>query len=360
MKNYVSYDNAADLVEAIGDKIDEGGGGGGIEINIWVPKEWVGFNPLPSNIWTDGDNIYCSYDTSYQYVINVLNNTWNPVTWYDTSDNVVYPDGSMIWSDNDGNIYWTQQNKSYKYNKTTGKWDPYTWNIELILGNRVWKDGEHIYLSLLWSTYDEQYELINGLWTPKTWNGLTSFDRTNIWTDGTDIYYSKSSNQYVLDRATSTWLTKTWYGLSSVNGIYVWTDGKDTYYSNGANDQYILDKSSYTWNQITWNIDESIIRGSLIWNIFDDIYLSNGVNQYQLSKTSSDEIFFEKQVTLSTSDVTTVTFYSSEFKSSSVIEYECSKWGLIPDDIECVAGSCTVTMPKVTTAETVTIRIYVR
>ena len=65
--------------------------------------------------------------------------------------------------------------------------------------------------------------------TPKTWNGLTNFSRSNIWTDGTNIYHSFTSKQYVLNG--DTWEHKTWNGLTSFNGSHVWTDGTNYYYS---------------------------------------------------------------------------------------------------------------------------------
>ena len=60
------------------------------------------------------------------------------------------------------------------------------------------------------------HTLVNpSIWETKTWSGLTEFHGIYTWTDGTDIYYSYgTSNQYVLDKATSTWKPKTWNGLT--------------------------------------------------------------------------------------------------------------------------------------------------
>jgi hypothetical protein len=33
-----------------------------------------------------------------------------------------------------------------------------------------------------------------------TWNGMPDFFASYIWTDGKDIYYSKDSNQYILEK----------------------------------------------------------------------------------------------------------------------------------------------------------------
>ena len=80
-------------------------------------------------------------------------------------------------------------------------------------------------------------------WESKTWNGLTSFYGYNVWTDGDNIYLSFSSSQYILDKSTSTWNIKKWnnVGDSYNKGECVWTDGVNTYLSNN-NYQYILIK----------------------------------------------------------------------------------------------------------------------
>ena len=80
---------------------------------------------------------------------------------------------------------------------------------------------------------------VKDTWTEKTWSGLTDFEGSNIWTDGNNIYYSSSTNQYVLDIATSTWNTKTWNGLTSFDGNNIWTDGNNIYHSSGTT-HYVL------------------------------------------------------------------------------------------------------------------------
>ena len=74
------------------------------------------------------------------------------------------------------------------------------------------------------NTYNELTTL-----TAKTWNGLTNFDGYRIWTDGTNIYYSKDTQQYILRG--DTWEKYTWNGLTSFIGNMIWTDGTNYYYS---------------------------------------------------------------------------------------------------------------------------------
>ena len=70
----------------------------------------------------------------------------------------------------------------------------------------------------------------------------------------------------------------------------------------------------------------------------------------------------EQSVTLSTSATTDVTFTNAILTANSVIDVGTSKWGVFPTnvDAETTVGTCVVTMPKVDTAVTVTVRIYVK
>ena len=122
-------------------------------------------------------------------------------------------------------------------------------------------------------------------WSAMTWTGLTSFYGDNVWTDGTDIYYSSSSNQYVLDKSTHTWSAMTWTGMTSFSGNNVWTDGTDIYYSSSSK-QYVLDKSTHTWSAMTWTGLTSFY-GSYIWTDGTDIYYSNEEKEYKLDKSST-------------------------------------------------------------------------
>lgn len=120
-------------------------------------------------------------------------------------------------------------------------------------------------------------------WEKKTWNGLTSFDSSTIWTDGNDIYCSRNAGpeqgikHYVLNKATSTWEPKTWSGTSISDTSSIWTDGENIYYSNdsaGMNIQLVLNKETNTWEKKVWNINH--LDGIFIWTDGEDIYYSGG------------------------------------------------------------------------------------
>ena len=165
------------------------------------------------------------------------------------------------------------------------EWDTKTWTgLTNFEGDYIWSDGENIYYS-----YSSNQYVLNKLtltWSIKTWNGLTNIYGNHIWTDGENIYYSYgSSNQYVLDKSTSTWSPKEWTGLTNYIGDYIWTDGENIYYSF-LGDQYILDKSTSTWSPKIWSGLTSFY-GPGTWSDGDNIYYSVSSNQYVLDKLTS-------------------------------------------------------------------------
>ncbi len=181
------------------------------------------------------------------------------------SPGIVKPDGDTITIDNNGTITSSIDLTNYIEKSSTEG---------LIMNDGTIDTSKHVHLQPTGSE-------LTGELQPKTWSGLTSFYSNYVWTDGENIYYSfDSSNQYVLNKSTSTWNTKTWNGLSSINGYCIWTDGKNIYYSNTVdNAQYVLDKSTSTWSAKTWTGLTSF-SGYYIWTDGENIYFSNSSNQY--------------------------------------------------------------------------------
>ena len=122
-------------------------------------------------------------------------------------------------------------------------------------------------------------------WEEKVWNGFTEISGDNIWTDGTDIYYSNGSKHYVLNKETSTWEEKVWNGFTEIFGDDIWTDGVDIYYSN-VSKQYVLNKETFTWEEKKWN-GFTVFNGLDIWTDGTNIYYSNYSNQYELNNETS-------------------------------------------------------------------------
>lgn len=150
-------------------------------------------------------------------------------------------------------------------------------------GYNVWSDGENIY----YSYSSNQYVFIKSIstWITKTWTGLTSFDGEKIWSDGANIYYSSNSSQYVLNKSTFKWTKKTWTGLTNFNGYNIWSDGENVYYSYSVN-QYVLNKSTSTWSIKTWT-GLTDFYGSRVWSDGENIYYNYNSSRYVLDKSTS-------------------------------------------------------------------------
>jgi len=218
---------------------------------------------IVDDIWTDGENIYYSYNTN-QYVLNKPASTWTQKTW----SGLTNFSGVDIWT-NGENIYYSSRSDQYVLGKNTSTWSQKTWSgLTSFSGSDTWTDGENIY----YSSGSSQYVLGKNTsrWSQKTWSGLTSFNGSDVWTDGENIYYSYQSTQYVLDKSTSTWSQKTWSGLTNFSGSDIWTDGENIYYSVNS-DQYVLDKTASAWSQKTW-IGLTDIFGRDVWTDGENIY----------------------------------------------------------------------------------------
>ena len=318
----------------------------------WWAISWKGTNNINGEyIWTDGTNIYCSdpndRDPNYRrnyYILDRSTSTWVEGSWNVSN----LRDGTCVWNDGE-NIYYSAGSKQYVFDKTTLTWSAKTWNgFSNIIGSSVWTDGEHIYYSyfeniyvwndgenIYYSSGQNQYQLhikntmflatvaktgdyrdlknrvianpitipklegeeekitslqidnvnyripipkildgYSNRWFSKEWYGdNTNFSGNYVWSDGKNIYYSAVGKQYVLNKSTSTWEQKIWNGLNSLDSHYIWTDGDNIYYSENSQ-QYVLNKSTSTWEQKIWNGLNSF-GGNNIWTDGENIYYSS-------------------------------------------------------------------------------------
>ena len=247
--------------------------------NNWSAKTWSGSTSVDgNNVWTDGDDIYYSYNGS-NYILDEATSTWSVKEWAGLTNF----SGNNVWTDGD-DIYYSSSSSHYVLDKATSTWSVKEWTgLTSFSGNNIWTDEDNIY----YSAQNIHYVLdkATSTWSEKTWNGLTSFIGAYIWIDGDNIYYSNGSNQYVLDKATSTWSTKTWSEIGRFSGNDVWTDGDNIYYSNGSN-QYVFDKATSTWSTKTWS-GLTAGNGRYVWTDGDNIYYSFRENHYVLDKTTN-------------------------------------------------------------------------
>ena len=100
------------------------------------------------------------------------------------------------------------------------------------------------------------------------------------------------------------------------------------------------DTSATGKRKTLWSTIKSVLK-----TYFDSLY-----NKY-LENSS---------VVLSTSTTTDVTFTDASITANSVIDFACTVYDLVPDNMTATTGSCTVTLPKVDSAMTVGVRLYIR
>lgn len=134
-----------------------------------------------------------------------------------------------------------------------------------------------------------------------------------------------------------------------------------------------VDSSTTNWSSNLFrNYPEQTSSSSFFTSVFKDSFVPTGkvftFVCFEMSGTTPHFLMIaeenaqpeEQTVTLSTSATTTVTFTRDDITTDSVVEVGISEWGLVPEDVVCSAGSCTVTLPKVSSAHSVTVRLYVR
>lgn len=229
-----------------------------------------------SDIWSDGTDLYISHGSvDYQYIFNRSTNSWTTISW-----NIGELYGSSIWSDGT-DIYY---GKNYVFDKANKSWVSKTWNNAPNSFNPtdVWTDGDNIYYTSSNSSFIIDTE--TSTFIPKTWNGsIVPWYGKYMWTDGTNIYHgymyttagTTTDKNYILDKDTSTWYENTTCKVA--NGGNVWTDGFDTYNSESVRGTYytsILDRTTLTWSAtgITLGNSSTVFAGTNIW--------TDGVNIY--------------------------------------------------------------------------------
>lgn len=232
--------------------------------------------PQGDSVWTDGNDIYCGSGSS-QFILNRTTQSWEDKIQSGISDVSFF--GSMVWTDGT-NIYHT--NGGTIHILKDGVWKEKTWDISSVgqypSNSAVWLDGETAYYSS--GSYQYVLNKDTDTWEPKTWNGLTSFGGTGVWSDGTDIYYSYSDSDniihnYVLNRETDTWEEKTLNNVPASSSLwkkYSWTDGTNVYYSSGST-QRVFNKETSAWETQVWNVTSNFY-GTEMWSDGSCIYYS--------------------------------------------------------------------------------------
>ena len=172
--------------------------------DIWEPKTWEGLSSSDknfnssNNIWTDGDNIYCTI-YSHSYILN-KNKAWEPISW----EGVTPSEGKKVKFLCGNCCYFYNDEKYYILDKESHTWIEKTWQNRptgfsaYSYTNKLWSDGDNVYYSDYLNSRDLQYivHLESGTIEAKTWGSYNGGANTNkplgegIWTDGNNIYCS--------------------------------------------------------------------------------------------------------------------------------------------------------------------------
>lgn len=239
--------------------------------NTFVPMSWS-IDILGGYVWTDGSNIY--YSSGYtQLILNTETNQWTEKKW-----SIPKWYGDCVWSD--GEHIYHSGGLDYGYHiLENGDWKEIPeWNI-LFWGNTVWTDGADIYCEgRPREGFTGSYQVYKLNRDTNTWDGLGfdsgTGDLRPHWTDGVYLYaqyyYNGSWNHYVFNKDTDTWEIKVWNNIPKFfYSDNVWSDGTNIYYSYGKT--YILNID--TWEEVTWESDVQLY-GRNIWTDGKNIYHS--------------------------------------------------------------------------------------
>lgn len=203
--------------------------------NEWVEQPFIEGH-YGRSLWTDGEHLYSS-EGSDHWVFNAETEEWEKKIWNGFTD---FPeqDGSAryIWTDGT-EIYYSYDDRGiclqYVLNKSTDTWEEKTWNIALNAYD-VWTDGVNIY----YSNGSAQYVLNKetGEWEEKVWEGLTSFSGSNVWKCGSFILHSSNgTHHWSALPVTGEWNTILMDRMPiAFSGYEVWTDGNFIYITHGT------------------------------------------------------------------------------------------------------------------------------
>ena len=113
-------------------------------------------------------------------------------------------------------------------------------------------------------------------WFRTTFNSQPyKFFGDDVWTDGTDIYYSHY-NSYKLDKSTMTWNQVT-IGGPDMHGVNIWHDGENTYYNEYSNPNcyvWVWDKSNKRFNATDRVKQDYVVQGPDVWHAGGNVYFS--------------------------------------------------------------------------------------
>lgn len=120
------------------------------------------------------------------------------------------------------------------------------------------------------------YNYAGSSWFRTTFNSQPyAFFGDDVWTDGTDIYYSHY-NSYKLDKSTMTWSQVT-IGGPDMHGVNIWHDGDNTYYNEYSDPNcyvWLWDKDNKRFNVTDRVKQDYAVQGQDVWHAGGNVYFS--------------------------------------------------------------------------------------
>lgn len=211
---------------------------------------------------------------------------------------LLYPISQSIWSDNE-NTYCNQYNGSYKLDKNKSSWIPISWNINIFDAYEVWTDGTNTYYSPHSYKHLPQWELDKKTnnWIEKSWN--ENIAGQYIWRDGTNTYYSNGSKQLELDVDNGIWVEKQWIDndglINNLVGFNVWKTKDAIYciYQYNGNQSIKINTATSTIEKKTWNMP---ISPAGLWSDGNTLYWSTNESNFMLSNDIWVEVDLGKTI----------------------------------------------------------------
>lgn len=169
----------------------------------------------------------------------------------------------------------------------TSTWNSKTWRNWNYTAETKFDDGDLFYLQNGGLRYSSNLESVGTRWLSSNgyWYADTSSTRlikygADVWTDGTDTYYSGFSNHYVWDKDANEWREKTW-NISQFYGRYVWSDCTSIYLTS-SDQSYVLVNGN--WEEKTFNVPSGCYLpwGNTVWSDGYNIYASSNSHKYVL------------------------------------------------------------------------------
>ncbi len=121
--------------------------------------------------------------------------------------------------------------------------------------------------------------------------------------------------------------------------------------------EYDIEDSCYI-TEFTWSYNTN---GNDAYPTFLSIH--DGVDDTTESSDVPDDDYFtylEQTKQLSTSNTTKFTFKSSNIHTNSAIDIYCSIYGFNPTIVDTIEGQIEITFPKYSTAQNLTVRVYIK